>query len=314
MLSMTMEVAPDMDIRQLMYFQKVAELEHMTKAAEQLMVSQPFLSRTISALETELGVPLFDHIGRQICLNAYGACFYERMQRVFMNLEDAQRELKDLAQQKDLTVSIITNASLYMPELLSRFRRHIPHTRFHQTSAPRHQISKKLHTGEADFAITSPPLTDDTELETIVLINETCVIIHASNHWLCGRKTVSLHELKDEDFICALPGFSIRDLTDRFFEAAGIQPNIIIESSDTSSIPNYIQNGFGIAFAPLSILSRHPLYQKRCIRHIEVSDPPCVGVVGLTWKKGRYLSASCRHFRDFASGYFDELSRDQLRV
>ncbi len=242
-----------MDIRQLMYFQKVAELEHMTKAAEQLQVSQPFLSRTIASLEEDLGVPLFDHGGRQIRLNEYGASFYRRTKKIFLELDDAQKELKDLALRKDQTVSIVTNTGLYMPGLLCRFRQDMPDVQFCQVSSPRHRISRILHDGEADFAITAPPLTDNPEFDTITLLNEKCVII--------------------------------RDLADHFFQTAGIQASIIIETSDTSAIPDYVKNGFGISFSPLSILRQHPLYQNGCIDYITACSPDCIGTIGLTWKK-----------------------------
>lgn len=301
-----------MEMKQLLFFRRTAELEHMTRAAEQLMVAQPFLSKTIAALEDELGVPLFDHVGRQIKLNDYGRAFYARVQRIFLELEDAQKELDDLSLRKEQGVSIVTNTSLYMPGLLSHFRRCLPDAQFHQRSARRFRIMKMLHSGEADFAICSPPLTEDPELETITLIHDICPVIYPPGHWLEGRCNVDLRELKDEPFISALPGYAIRDLAEGFFQAAGIHPKIIVESSDTSSIPNYIRNGFGVAFSPLSALLQNTLLQDGHIRYVEIEDPPCIGVVGLTWKKGRYLTRAGKRFRDFASAYFASVDPQYL--
>lgn len=301
-----------MEMKQLLFFRRTAELEHMTRAAEQLMVAQPFLSKTIAALEDELGVPLFDHVGRQIRLNDYGRAFYARVQRIFLELEDAQKELDDLSLRKEQEVSIVTNASLYMPGLLSHFRSFLPDAQFHQRSARRFRIIKMLSSGEADFAICSPPLTEDPELETITLIHEICPVIYPPGHWLEGRRQVDLKELKDESFISALPGYAIRDLAEGFFQSAEIHPKIIVESSDTSSIPNYIRNGFGVAFSPLSALLQNTLLQDRHIRYIEVEVPPCIGVVGLTWKKDRYLTRVGKQFRDFAAGYFASVDPQNL--
>lgn len=64
-----------MELLQLKYFQTVARLEHMTKAAEELHIAQPSLSKTIARLEKDLGVPLFDRQGRQITLNSFGKYF-----------------------------------------------------------------------------------------------------------------------------------------------------------------------------------------------------------------------------------------------
>lgn len=293
-----------MEMKQLIFFRRAAELEHMTKAAEQLMVAQPFLSKTIAALEAELGVALFDHVGRQIKLNHYGAAFYQRVQRIFMELENAQKELNDMASPQEQAVSIVTNTSLYMPGLLSHFKKRLPGAQFHQASARRFRILKLLRSGEADFAVCSPPLYEDPELETTVLIHEVCPIIYPPDHWLKDRDTVSLKELEREEFVSAIPGYGIRDLAEGFFEAAGMHPKIIAESTDTTSVPNYMKNGVGIAFSPLSALLLNPLLQGNFIRYIEVTDPPCIGVVGLSWKKDRYLTRTGEQFRTFASEYF----------
>ena len=74
-----------MEMKHLIFFKTVAELEHMTKAAKQLDVAQPFISKTITELATELGVPLFDHVGRRIRLNSFGKLFYTRVQAIFLN-------------------------------------------------------------------------------------------------------------------------------------------------------------------------------------------------------------------------------------
>lgn len=86
-----------MELLQLKYFQTVARLEHMTKAAEELHIAQPSLSKTIARLEKDLGVPLFDRQGRQITLNPFGKVFLKRVERIFHELSEGEREIKDLA-------------------------------------------------------------------------------------------------------------------------------------------------------------------------------------------------------------------------
>lgn len=293
-----------MEMKHLIFFKCVAELEHMTKAAEQLMVAQPFISKTITELEDELGVPLFDHVGRRIQLNEYGRRFYQHVQNIFFELKDARRELDDLSRKREHSVSIITNASLYMSGLLSQFRQQMPDIEFHQASAKRTELIKLFCAGEADFAICAPPIPEDEAISTISLIHEICPIIYPPGHWLDNRKTVSLHELANEAFITALPGYGIRELADRFFASTNIHPRIIVETSDTSSIPSYIKNGFGIAFSPLSPLLKDPLYQNGYLRYIEVSEPPCITTIGLSWKKNRYLTHADKQFLAFTSEYF----------
>ena len=293
-----------MEMKHLIFFKTVAELEHMTKAAKQLDVAQPFISKTITELETELGVPLFDHVGRRLRRNSLGKLFYTRVQAIFFELHDAKKELADLAKKREHSVSIITNASLYKCGLLSQLKKQIPDIDFHQTSARRDSLIQQLCTEEIDFAICAPLIPENDQISTISLIEETCPIIYPPGHWLDRHDTITLRELENEDFITALPGYGIRELADRFFSSTSIHPRLIIETSDTSSIPNYIKNGLGIAFSPLSPLLKDPLYQNGYLRYIEVSDPPCITTIGLSWKKNRYLTHADKQFLEFTLAYF----------
>ena len=90
----------------LSYFQKTAELQHLTKAAEALHISQPSLSHTIKVLETELGVPLFSRSGRNIVLTRYGEILLRHTNRIMQELNGAQKELADTKEAQKLTVTI----------------------------------------------------------------------------------------------------------------------------------------------------------------------------------------------------------------
>ena len=82
-----------MELLQLKYFLEVARLEHMTEAARSLHVTQSSLSKTIGRLEEDLGVPLFDRVGRKLRLNEFGSRFYLRAERALFELEQGSRRL-----------------------------------------------------------------------------------------------------------------------------------------------------------------------------------------------------------------------------
>lgn len=90
----------------LTYFQKTAELQHLTHAAEALHISQPSLSHTIKMLEQELGVPLFRRSGRNIVLTKYGEILLSHTNRIMSELKHAQKELEDAKEAQDMTVTI----------------------------------------------------------------------------------------------------------------------------------------------------------------------------------------------------------------
>jgi DNA-binding transcriptional LysR family regulator len=86
-----------LELLQFNYFQTVARLEHMTKAAEELHIAQPALSKTISRLESDLGVPLFDRHKRNIMLNAFGRIFLEQVEIALNALEEGKRRVVEEA-------------------------------------------------------------------------------------------------------------------------------------------------------------------------------------------------------------------------
>ena len=119
-----------MDIHSLTYFKKVAELQHITRASEELHVAQPSLSRTISRLEKELGVQLFERSGKNIILNSYGEILLKHTNRILQELKDIDQEIGDAAGERSRTVTLsLYAASKLLPELVMAFKHEYPSIR-----------------------------------------------------------------------------------------------------------------------------------------------------------------------------------------
>ena len=140
-----------MDLLQLRYFRTVARLEHMTRAAQELYISQSSLSKTITHLERELGVSLFDRQGRQVRLNQYGKAFLRRVEQVFTVLDDGQRELADLAAGKQGQVALASMNVYLLPGLLQAFRERYPGITIRLFGNPRQESLAQLERGEVDL-------------------------------------------------------------------------------------------------------------------------------------------------------------------
>jgi DNA-binding transcriptional LysR family regulator len=148
-----------MDLLQLSYFRVVARVEHMTKAAEELFIAQPSLSKTIRRLEKEIGVPLFDRQGRSIRLNQFGKAFLEHIERIFRELEEGQREVRDRAGLEQGEVSLVAASLYWLPDLLHRFQ--VAHTsvHFHLSQRSLAEMPQQLEMGACDFCFLSTPLS-----------------------------------------------------------------------------------------------------------------------------------------------------------
>lgn len=297
-----------MELKQLIYFKCTAECQHMTRAAVRLGVTQPFLSRTIAALEKELGVMLFDHVGRGIRLNKNGEYFYKRVSEILANLDTACTELKRLNQfSQNNSIAIASNVGLYIPGLLEYLRKRVPEIHISYTTAPAEQLIELLTAQTVDFILCSPCLNENQGIESRLVHVEECPIIYPPAHWLAKAKRVSLRDLEGEAFVGVKRGYGIRDTSDRFFAEVGITPNYAIESTDTRIVWELVKSGCGLAFTSFTTMIHDPILREHYIVPIE---PKCQGTVGLSYLKNQQRQFSFSQFIEMATEYFKNLKKN----
>jgi LysR family transcriptional activator of glutamate synthase operon len=289
-----------MDLLQLHYFRTVARLEHVTRAAEELRVAQPALSKTIARLEAELGVPLFDRRGRRVALNTCGRAFLRHVERVFAEMEEGRQELADLAGLARGTVTVAATTLRLLPDLLGAFRERYPGVSFRLSQASTTEMQAWLVSGEIDLCLASAPITGPA-LHAVALFTEEILLAVPPRHRLAGRGRISLSEVAAEPFISAKRGYWSRDLTDEACRQAGFIPDIICEGDEPGALRSLVAAGLGVAFLPTS--SRRAGAEPK-VAWLHITEPVCQRTVSLVWREDRYLSAAARRFQQFAVEYF----------
>lgn len=295
-----------MELQQLKYFQVVARLEHMTKAAEELHITQPSLSITIARLEEALGAPLFDRFGRNIKLNEFGQLFLKRVERIFRELEEGKREVRDLAGLELGTVNLASTNLVFLPSLLRSFLEKYPHVKFRLVQDTVANMQKQLADGLVDFCVTSPPILGEG-IKSLPVLNEEIVLIVPNHHRLAGRESIDILEVKDEAFINVKKGYSMRDLTDQYCQQKGFTPNTLFEVDDPSLVAEIVESGLGIAFYPLNAWTRRANNNKFTCLYLKGAPPK--RTISLSWLENRYLSKASRSFRDFILHYFEQFNK-----
>lgn len=293
-----------MDLLQLKYFKTVAKFENVTKAANELYVAQPALSKTISRLEKELGVDLFDRRGKYIHLNEYGKAFLEKVNIALEALEDGKREIKDLqgTELGDIRLVFLA-ASTIIPELLSEFCKLHPHISFQLFQ----HFSRDANNSDFDLCISSSCEYRENN-NNIALLTEEIYLAVPLNHPLAKKKSISLIELSNENFISLKTGKGLREITDEFCKKADFRPKIIFESDDPSTVRGLIKAGQGVAFIP-QVSWGSSIGDSMALLHIK--EPQCKRTIFISWLEHRYLSKATLLFRDFAVEYFKNLSITQ---
>lgn len=298
-----------MDLLQLKYFQTVAHLEHMTRAAHILSIAQPSLSQTIRRLEEEIGVPLFERKGRRIKLNRYGKIFLDKTEAAFSLLQEAKQQVSDLANVKEDSISLAVMRTPLIPDLLSSFRKQHPFVRFRVKQISRRLISQQLESGEVDICISPYPGHENHPYSRVLLLNDEIYVVVPKSHRLAQQTSVDLRDVAHEPFVLKANG-AFRETTDRYCRMAGFQPDIAFEVDDSLSIRGLVREGLGIAF--FSSLTLHAV-EDASIVPLKITRPHCYRTISLAWNQEHYHPPIVRQFYDFILDYFARLNED-LRV
>lgn len=291
-----------MEFLQLKYFQVVARLEHMTKAAKELNVSQPSLSNSIQRLEKRLGMPLFERQGRQIKLNAYGKTYLRRVEQAFLALEEGERELSDMAGLEHGVISMAVMLPYILPNLLKDYLTNHPHVRVNQRQAGSLlEMRNELEKAEIDFCISTIPV-NGPDIEWLTLVEEEMCLTVPKGHRFADRESINLSEVADDHFITLSSKYNYREITDGFCRQAGFEPHIAFELEEVSAIQTLVEMGLGVTFTlPLSLGSR-AMNQETV--QLKIAEPQCNRTFGIAWNRKHYLSQAAIHFREFAIEYF----------
>lgn len=293
----------EMELLQLQYFVAVARLEHVTEAARSLHVTQSSLSRTIQRLEEDLGVPLFDRIGRKLRLNEFGCRFLRRAERALFELDQGKQELSDLSSPEQGTIELAVTTASTLPNILREFRKKRPYIQFHVQMLTTQEMVTLLHRGEVDFCLSSPPIYGD-DIECQIVFIDPIVVAVPKGHRLADRSSVSLIELRDEWFVGVKKGYGARDFVDSLCQSVGFIPKYVYEGDEPARLSALVEAEIGIAFIPSTARN-----SREHIQYLQVENHELVREIALLWNKSRYISRAALEFREVVVEYFGALSK-----
>lgn len=290
-----------MEIEQLRYFKTVATMQHMTRAAEVLSISQPALSKSISNIEQDLGVPLFDREGRSIFLNRFGELFLQSVTVILDEYERIKEEFEDIVKPGSGEVSfgfIHTLGMEIVPELIAMTTERFPNMQFSLTQATSLNLLKRLEEGAIDICLSQKIESKVIEIVTEELFVEELFVIVPKKHPLAQRETIKLEDVKNEQFIAIKKGNSLRQLVDEFFLKEGIELNTTFAAEEMHTVAGFVGAGMGVSLIPnIKGLDHYN------VKRLKV-NPPCYRSVGVSWAKNRYLPPAATEFKHYLLDYF----------
>jgi DNA-binding transcriptional LysR family regulator len=282
-----------MDLNTLRQFLVVARLEHLSRAADELRVAQPSLSRTIARLESELRTPLFDRAGR-LRLNNTGKLFRDYVERALGELEAGRRAVAEAIGGGFGTARLASETFLTFIGPLAAFKQAHPGVEVELHQIPAADMARRLLAQDVDLCVASQPIHTDS-LEAVQLLDEVVWLAAPLDHPLAGRTSVTIDELAGEPFIAAGEGHWHRRLLDRLFATRDLTPRIVYEGDELSAIAELIKAGLGIGLVPDLAKRSIP---SASAAWIAVDHPDCRRTLTLYWGAGSHLSAATRGLRD----------------
>lgn len=285
-----------MNLSQLYYFKKVAELQHYTNAAKELYITQPSLSESISSLETELGIPLFKKEGRNVKLTKPGVEFYHYVQTALSILEKGI----DNAKEKSGTLTgsldigcIPTLAGNYLPQVIKGYLKdNNSKAKFNIFSIASKDVIEKIKSCECDIGFCSKPL-NEPDIKFIPVLYQEIVAIVNFEHPLAGKDSISHKDLAPYNLVTyreELPvGHNIKSLlTDWNMHA------------DYSFDDEITLCGHVLFFNDVGIAAKTSyLKQFDNLSIIELDAPKDTRIIYMAYSKKNYLSKLGETFIDY---------------
>lgn len=289
-----------MEIHQLTYFVAVAETGSFTRAAERCHVAQPSLSQQIIKLETELGNPLFDRLGRKTVLTDAGQALLPRATHILAELQAIQRGLDDEIEtgHGTLVVGFIpTIAPFILPTIIQRFSQKFPQATLVVHEDLTEVLVSEIVAGKLDIAITSLPIPNKL-VQTRELLTEPLLVASTQHYDLIRRAAIQVRELDDFPFIALSEVHCLGEQVQSFCYQQDLDVNIVCHAAQLSTVRNCIALGLGVSLVPQAMAAQDDSGQ---IIYRAIDDAAPQRKIAAAYHVRRTPSFLGRHFIDMVS-------------
>ena len=252
-----------MNLEQLRSFVEVARFGNFTRAAEELYLAQPSLSRQIAALEQSLGAELFHRARGGSTLTAAGESLLPLARRMLADAESVRRELAELAGLERGRVRLGATPTLcisLVAEVLSAFHAQHPAIELHLSEHGSRRLLDELASGELDLALitTSDATTAERFTVTPLLVEELVVVSSVGLPPVTTHDTIELADVADLPQIVFSSTYDLRVATDSALRAAELTPEVVLEGAEMDAVLRFVERGLGVAIVPAMVLIDRP--------------------------------------------------------
>lgn len=279
-----------MELHQLTYMLALERHRSFTRAAAALRIAQPSLSAQIRKLEDEIGVQLFERTTRSVQVTPAGAAFAERARRIVAEVSAVRGEMAEytLGVRGVVHLGAWFSINPRLPPLLAEFAQQYPNVRIEIREESSPVMLEMLRSADLEVALlTVIGGLDFSAVHRAVYLEEPFVLQVAPESKVGTNATVTVRDLVDEPLVIQKKGSAIRALVEQWFAEAGLEPRIVVETSQTAAIRDLVGAGIGSAIVPQALAAG----SGPATRVIRIDDPPIRKSV-LAWRADGVTAAA----------------------
>src|SRR5918912_17733 len=285
-----------MDVRDLEVFLSVAKNLNFTRAGDEVHLSQPSISVRVRKLESELGIKLFEHVGKRVALTEAGRTLVPYARRVVAALDDARLAVEELQglKRRTLRIAASTTPGMYLvPKLIARFKRQYPKIEIHLEIKDTRQIEEEVVRNAFDFGFVGGHLIGE-EVEVLPWLIDEIVLVVPPSHPLTKKKLVRLRDLRGEQIISRERGSATQAAVDNKLRDSEIRLEAVMEMNNPEAVKKAAQSGLGIAF--LSRFAVEAELKAKTLAAVRVKDLVLSRELKIVRRKDKYLSRAAQAF------------------
>jgi Transcriptional regulator len=291
-------------LRQLQYFVAVAEQGSVSRAAQNLSISQSSVTEAVKELEGDLGVPLFVRHPRGLAITHKGQQFLRHATKILADVSDARRAFEGDPERAGGSLQLgVTSlvAGYVLSDLLARYRRAFPGVKVRAIEDNGDYIEHLLIGGELDVAVmVISNLRDRMALQAEILEVSPYRLWLPLGHPLTGAESIGLADILDQPLIM-LTVDEIEENTGKLLDALGARPQVAFRTRSVEAVRSLVATGAGVTLLPDLVYRPWSLEGDR-IESRDVSGSLPVVQVGMVWRRGSGLSQPARDFIGVAQG------------
>jgi DNA-binding transcriptional LysR family regulator len=285
-----------MDFYQLAYFRKVAETSSLSRAAAELHITQPAVSKQIRSLEDELGERLFDRIGKKVFLTRAGEVLLTHVDRILRSVDEAKTAVRDLSAEcsGELVIGTSDHISIHrLPDVLKACITAFPKIdlklRCHRSETILELVAKnQVDLGVITLQKTPPNITSR------VIWKDPMSLVVPVGHPLTSAKRVRLKDIVQHGMILTEHATETRKMVDDVFAAQGLTPNVAMEVAYIETIKSLVRTGLGIAILPDRAVDAE--VKSGALMRLRITDAAFTRNLGVVYLKDKFLSRPAVEF------------------